>query len=399
MKLFINKFVLALAVLGSATNAQYGNAQSTATDTSDYEWTSVDVTLPKPISDHTATLSRNNGLVYIAGGCDSPLGNEFAGDFFFCASLSDKLYVFDPTASTVSDLGQMPRTRYRHSANIVGNELWLIGGRDEEDNIITEIDIYNIESAEWRTLTLQDDFLTSDQASFTGDSSSKFIYVAGGYNATYAALATVFRIDTTTSAEGGLASIGVMAPLQEARGDIEAASDGNTAFLGGGFTDANGFCAPLPTVESYNIAGNTWKYESDLINDRGEVNMVELNGQVFAMGGERQIDNICEITGDTDPGELTVGLEVVEVLESGTWEVVDNFPTHRFRLAAVGYDETNKIYVFGGQVNYDDSCECFKTTDDIQTFVAPNPSSAFSLSNHATAMTTAAVAALMTMLL
>lgn len=229
---------------------------------------------------------------------------------------------------------------------------------------------------------MPDDFLTSDHASFTGESSSKFIYVAGGYNQTYSALATVFRIDTTTSSDG-TASIGVMAPLLEARGDIYAASNGAMAFLGGGFTDANGFCAPLSTVESYNIADNTWTYEPELINERGEITMVELDGKLLAMGGERQIDNICDITGDTDPGELTVGLEVVEVLENGVWTIVDEFPTHRFRFAAVDDEEGGVVYAFGGQIDYDDSCECFQTTNEIQLFVKTTPSSAFSRFNHA----------------
>lgn len=33
-----------------------------------------DVTLPKAISDHTAVLG-DDGLIYVAGGCDDPNGN------------------------------------------------------------------------------------------------------------------------------------------------------------------------------------------------------------------------------------------------------------------------------------------------------------------------------------
>jgi hypothetical protein len=35
----------------------------------------------------------------------------------------------------------MPQARYRHAAEIIGSELWLIGGRDVEDNLITDIDV------------------------------------------------------------------------------------------------------------------------------------------------------------------------------------------------------------------------------------------------------------------
>jgi hypothetical protein len=32
-------------------------------------WSLLDTRLPKPLSDHSASLSKDNGLVYIAGGC------------------------------------------------------------------------------------------------------------------------------------------------------------------------------------------------------------------------------------------------------------------------------------------------------------------------------------------
>lgn len=161
----------------------------------------------------------------------------------------------------------------------------------------------------------------------------------------------------------------VVAPLLEARGDVYAATGQTSASLGGGFTDANDFCAPLPTVESYNYALDQWSYLPNLIDERGEVVFVELDDHVYAMGGERQIEGICEITGDADPGELTVGTNLVEVLhDEGEWSVVDNFPSHKFRFAAVGVDRTGLIYAFGGQTAWDDSCDCFKCTDDIQVF-------------------------------
>jgi hypothetical protein len=155
-----------------------------------------------------------------------------------------------------------------------------------------------------------------------------------------------------------------MSPLVEARGDIFAASDNNFAYVGGGFTDANDFCAPITSAEKYEFAANTWTTLPPLINERGEIVMVESNGDVFAMGGERQIEGVCELTGTTDPGELTVGLEVVEVLSDGEWKVIEGFDDHKFRFAAVSVD--GLIYAFGGQAAWDNECECFKTTDDIQ---------------------------------
>lgn len=221
---------------------------------------------------------------------------------------------------------------------------------------------------------LPSQYQTSDHASFTqGSSSSPFLHIAGGYNQTYGAQDTVFRINTAASTDSLV--LEEVAPLLEARGDIFGAANNLEAYVGGGFTDANGFCAPLATVEKYDFVSDTWSKEPDLINARGEIVLVELNSKLYAMGGERQIENICAITGDTDPGELTVGLELVEVLEAGEWKVVDEFANHKFRFAAVGDDETGVIYAFGGQTEWDNDCECFKTTDDVQSFGEPGPGS------------------------
>lgn len=192
------------------------------------------------------------------------------------------------------------------------------------------------------------------------------MYVAGGYNASYGTLATTARIDTalTASASNETLVVEEMAPLLEARGDIFAAFDSEFAYMGGGFTDANGFCAPLTTAERYEFATDTWSSLPPLINDRGEVVMVESNGAVFALGGERQIEGICEFTGDADPGELTVGTEHVEVLTDEGWRIIESFDDHKFRFAAVSVDGV--IYAFGGQTAWDGDCQCFKTTDDIQ---------------------------------
>jgi hypothetical protein len=96
--------------------------------------------LPKPLSDLTATLSSSD-KVFIAGGCDSPLGNEFLEGFFACSSISSALYEFDFLQNSFTTLAEMPRARYRHAAGILDNQLWLIGGRTLQDDLIAEVDV------------------------------------------------------------------------------------------------------------------------------------------------------------------------------------------------------------------------------------------------------------------
>jgi hypothetical protein len=76
---------------------------------------------------------------------DNVLGNEFVanddGGSFVCFSISKSLYTFDPEDEEFEQLVDLPRPRYRHSSAIVKNKVWLVGGRDINDNLIPEVDV------------------------------------------------------------------------------------------------------------------------------------------------------------------------------------------------------------------------------------------------------------------
>jgi hypothetical protein len=81
--------------------------------------------LPMPLSDHTAT--QRGGLIFIAGGCDSPNGNEFIANegFFACSSLSDSFFSFDPSKyfDHFVSLPNLPRQTYRHSGGASNDQI------------------------------------------------------------------------------------------------------------------------------------------------------------------------------------------------------------------------------------------------------------------------------------
>jgi N-acetylneuraminic acid mutarotase len=326
----------------------------------------------------TATISpaiaqQQLNLAFVV---DSEKGNEWIAideleGFFACSSLSDSFFAFSPLTRKFTELDPLPRPRYRHSSAIVGGKVWIIGGRSiEDDSLIAEIDVYDIETKAWSEVLLPTEFQVSDHASFAQEPS--FVYIAGGYNKSYTALDTLARIDTTTIENDSL-TIETQAPLSTARGDIIgiSATDGNSAFVTGGFTHANGFCAPLGSTEEYVFASNEWRSLPDLVNERGEVVLVQVEHHLYALGGERQIEGYCDGAGDDiDPGEKTVGTDEVESydLADDVWTIVSGFPNHKFRFAAAaGVD--GLIYAFGGQTAYDSGCQCFKTASDVQTFV------------------------------
>jgi N-acetylneuraminic acid mutarotase len=252
--------------------------------------------------------------------------------------------------------------------------------------LCTHFQVYDITDNTWKSYDgLSEEQLRSDNAGF-GDGST-MAYFVGGYNATYGFIGSVVAIDTVVTTESGILEVVDKNPLLLARGDLTAvtSADSSYAIVTGGFGVADGFCEPLVEVERYNFASGDWSLISDINSGRSDKALVEFQGHIFAMGGERQIIGICDVAEGNEPqvGEETIPVDDVEVYhpETDSWEVlVDDLPDHRFRFSAVGYDDIDSIYMFGGQYSYDETCQCFKTTDEIHVFsekadTSPGPTS------------------------
>lgn len=198
---------------------------------------------------------------------------------------------------------------------------------------------------------------TSDHASWAvGDS----VYIAGGYQPNYVAHTSVARLSQDSS---NTLTIEQKAPLLESRGDIKAVTDGTVAYVSGGFTDTNGYCPSLDTVEKYTVATNTWEALPPLMTGRGDKALAILDGRLYALGGENQVQGNCG--SNPLPGEQTVVVDDVEVFEDGKWVVEASVPERRFRFEAVAVEEKGKIYTFGGQQAFNATCSCYRTTDEI----------------------------------
>lgn len=235
--------------------------------------------------------------------------------------------------------------------------------------------MYNIETDTWSTFTdLPAAYWISDHTGFT-DNSNTYGYFCGGFNLTYAAKSSLFRIHVPESILTDALVIEDRQSMQYARGDVASVFNqaNNFAIVAGGFSHVNDFCEPLGSVEKYNVETNVWTSLDDLLKPRSDKVLIELDEEhVFAIGGERQIANICNLTeGDTPaPGEKTIAVDDVEILhlDNGDWESLADLEFNRFRFAAASYKEDNKFYTFGGQTAYNDTCQCFDTTDEVVVY-------------------------------
>jgi hypothetical protein len=170
--------------------------------------------------------------------------------------------------------------------------------------------------------------------------------------------------------------------LLDARGDIDVTVVNGAAYISGGFTHENGYSAPYGSVEMLDMVTQTWSAVDALNDERGDKQLVTLNGKVYAIGGETKVDQ----SGGAIPeeelphlGETSTILDSIEVYDpnedvhgdKGEWKSLDDMPTPLFRFSAAGWETTEDegvIFVFGGQVGFDPDCECFRTTDKVMVF-------------------------------
>ena len=338
-------------------------------------WNSA--SLPYPVSDMTATYTQGqdgdeDGFVMLVGGCDSLKGNErvnFDGeDLFACLSTTNRTLKFDPFENKFEQVADAPHVRQRHGAAAIQGEIYVVGGRDTDDALVSAIDAYNPQTDTWRTVgNLPEGVVTSDLAAWSWE--NKYLYVAGGYLNDYTSVGETFRIDVTAD-ELALDSDGFLATEQltaspNPRGDFQAVVLYGYAYLAGGITHTSQWCEALKTTERYHMKTDTWETLVDLSVGRADMAVANLNGKIVAIGGETKPDDCKDVE---DPAYGSFPASEIDVMTHGDypkWIEYEHFTDERFRFAAAGVPALNKIFTFGGQLPYDFTCDCFATSDDV----------------------------------
>lgn len=378
MKFVVSSSVFLLLTIASSFSDAHSDSHSHTTDVSDWKLKIKFLTsrLPTAKSDMSVNIDNKN-IVYLTGGCDHPQGNTNLGGFYGCTSITNEHIGFDADSETVltNKLASAPRPRYRHTSVLHENKIYLIGGRNNEDAIINELDVYDISSDSWSSASLPLNatnsngdlvLMTSDLFAFV-DSEAGMVYYGGGYDADYTARDEVYSFQISDVVVGSDTDVNVQREEQltllEARGDAHAVLYKGKVYLTGGFTHANGFCAPLTSVESVDLndmnAG--WKQLDDLGTGRGDKALVAMNDYLFAIGGEGTVDCGTPVAYDD--------VEVLDLGETdGKWIDLGSLPNERFRFVAAAHPTEDAIYTFGGQEFYNTECDCYATSDLIAKF-------------------------------
>ena len=213
-------------------------------------------------------------------------------------------------------------------------------------------------------MSLDSSFVISDQACLNR---KEKIYVMGGYDQNYNTMDKTFAIDV------GAKTITELAPMPVKRGDASAVyvREKDTAYIMGGFTNANNWCSPLHEGEAYDFDRNKWEEIPNLNNNRGDKAVVLLDQKIYAIGGEEKHEDYCE-NDDLEPSSHAVAVDDVESFDpfddDAEWVVETDFIKYRFRAAAAAWEPTQSIYIFGGQKQYSKECDCYPTADSVFAF-------------------------------
>lgn len=300
-----------------------------------------EVPMPYKASDLSANAFYNvdysdtNGLnerIYLHGGCDADQ------HMFMCPSITNKTMYFTPKEPSFVVVQSSPTPRYRHMAVTIDEYLYVFGGRDVNDTIISSVDRYDTLKDKWSTMKWTLSNATSDGSAFTDGT---YIYIAGGYSQNYDILADVVRVNVLTGRQTS------MSPMLYARGDTAAVTIDGRHYVMGGWNATDNFCTSYKIVESYDIDTDTWRNEPNMLYGRGDLAAGAIGNHIFSIAGETKADCNATYPGYSVPVQ-TVGRYD---LDSNSWSVEEELSLSVFRFAGVSYNdsEVNAIYLFGGQ--------------------------------------------------
>mmetsp|Transcript_68877 Transcript_68877/g.128576 ORF Transcript_68877/g.128576 Transcript_68877/m.128576 type:complete len:385 (+) Transcript_68877:60-1214(+) len=342
-------FLLAVATFGSWISLARGvNPSTEIPDGQDYEVT-WDNLQPIPVGLSDATAATVGDHIYLIGGCDSPSGNEDFGDFQACTQITSTIRIYSVVDDSWTTGTSMPSQRYRHASAVHGDDIYVVGGRDVDDNLMHTVLKYSTTAGTWEVVVQNFAEATSDNAAFF---SGNMLYTCGGWQVNYTAEAKCFVMDVT-AASPSFTDSGMS--LQIPRGDHRIVVLDNRAYLLGGFNGTYYHTNTMEVLDLTSSAGWTMDNIAPMIHGRGDFAMVAYNGRILAMGGEDGSDS------DLDAG---ASLRHVEVYDPAlnTWLpdtslVALPHPVFRFMAAST----SAKVFIFGGQLALSNLCTCYPT--------------------------------------
>ena len=206
--------------------------------------------------------------------------------------------------------------------------------------------MYSIATGNWTTLsTPYPADLGSDNACVTVGSK---IYITSGYTDDYSsAFSTMYAFSNI--AAGGVWER-LAGAMRQPRGDFSMIAIGTAIYAYGGYAVVPGdwWCAPLNTIEKYDVAADQWADAGFTmkIASAEKDDGVTVGGRLYVIGGEVKGRTAGCIDTDIIPLNKVYSIDPLNAARE-TWMEEADLPEGRMRFSAEAFE--GNIYVMGGQ--------------------------------------------------
>jgi N-acetylneuraminic acid mutarotase len=230
-----------------------------------------------------------------------------------------------PPTTGWRSLAQMPAgPRQENGVVELNGEIYVIGGFDEAQAIVTDVEAYNPATSSWRqAASLPAPLHHVNVAAARGR-----IYIVGSLqNPEFAATGITLEYDPAANTWTQRTSM----PDGTQRGASAVATINDLIYVAGGLRNG----VSVDDFSVYNPANDTWQVLQNLPTARDHFVGAAVGGRFFAIGGRNQ-------------GGLRAEVEIYNP-QSATWSTGSSMPTARG--GCMGGVVNGRIYVVGGEGN------------------------------------------------
>jgi N-acetylneuraminic acid mutarotase len=321
-------------------------------------WTGAPTLPVASLTDHVVLADYNGNYSSSAW----ILGGAIPGDNG-TETVVDTVYEFDSLTAQFKPKKPMPTPRYRFSAALLDNKIYVTGGLSKPDDVdavtITPgTAIYDIATDTWTDLPTASPGTPRTDACMT-PAGGKLI-LAGGYSQGYdKTLASAEQFDPATntwtplptdmpSPRGDLACASLsIAPNAEFVGNLTDNTGNDVAVFIGGYYDPTNSFTPgdfVTNVEQYDPATEKWSSLAPVLHARGDRAVCRLpDNRLLTLGGETATNDRNQVASNLGAMYLPGDNEDI-----GRWISVSPMPFGRFRFGCAYLPGGNGVYIFGG---------------------------------------------------
>ncbi|XP_066508617.1 kelch-like protein 40a [Hoplias malabaricus] len=231
---------------------------------------------------HCSLVTKEN-QIFVAGGL---LYNEQDKEDPF----SSYFLQFDPMSSEWLGMPSLPTPRCLFGMAEANNSIFIVGGKElkEGEHALDSVMVYDRQSFKWG----ESDPLSYSVYGHGTISHNGLVYVLGGKSESKKCLKRVCVYNPKKFEWKELA------PMKTARSLFGAAVHKNKIYVVTGVTDSG----LTSSSEVYDIASNTWSEFTEFPQERSSLNLTELAGCLYAVGGFAMMPN--DITEKLEPTEM-----------------------------------------------------------------------------------------------